>query len=184
VLHLLANRRDDRVGMRTQTINRLHRVLTDLVPAAPAATHRQERQCAAQPDRRDRHGGCHPPTIGRQPRHRRPRPDRRINTIEERIKAAVAQSKTTLGSVAGHPAWSSPPRCSAISSSAASAAVVPRAAVATAHCALTVDRCWRDLLPAGGSRVLPRACSPRHHGLRVDLVGSRRIQTGPVGSSG
>jgi transposase len=33
VLHLLTNWREDLVGMRTQTINRLHRLLVDLVPA-------------------------------------------------------------------------------------------------------------------------------------------------------
>jgi transposase len=33
VLHLLTKRREDLVGMRTQTINRLHRLLVDLVPA-------------------------------------------------------------------------------------------------------------------------------------------------------
>jgi transposase len=38
VLHLLTNRREDLVRMRTQTINRLHRLLVDLIQAAPAAT--------------------------------------------------------------------------------------------------------------------------------------------------
>jgi transposase len=33
VLHLLTNRREDLVAIRTQTINRLHRLLVDLVPA-------------------------------------------------------------------------------------------------------------------------------------------------------
>jgi transposase len=33
VLHLLTKRREDLVGMRTQTINGLHRLLVDLVPA-------------------------------------------------------------------------------------------------------------------------------------------------------
>jgi transposase len=32
VLHLLTKRREDLVVMRTQTINRLHRLLVDLVP--------------------------------------------------------------------------------------------------------------------------------------------------------
>ena len=32
VLHLLTNRREDLVAMRTQTINRLHRLLVDLIP--------------------------------------------------------------------------------------------------------------------------------------------------------
>jgi transposase len=38
VLHLLTKRRQDLVAARTQTINRLHRLLMDLVPAAPGAT--------------------------------------------------------------------------------------------------------------------------------------------------
>jgi transposase len=33
LVHLLTNRREDLVGMRTQTVNRLHRLLVDLVPA-------------------------------------------------------------------------------------------------------------------------------------------------------
>jgi transposase len=37
VLHLLSNRREDLVAMRTQTINRLHRLLVDLVPAGAVA---------------------------------------------------------------------------------------------------------------------------------------------------
>jgi transposase len=97
VLHLLTNRRDDLVRTRTQTINRLHRLLADLVPAgagrnltadgaaallgqvaaagAPAMTRRQ---LAADlvADVRDL--------------------DRRIATVEARIIAAVAQSKTSL----------------------------------------------------------------------------------------
>jgi transposase len=39
VLHLLTKRRQDLVAMRTQTINRLHRLLlVDLVPGGPDAT--------------------------------------------------------------------------------------------------------------------------------------------------
>jgi transposase len=97
VLHLLTNRREDLVGMRTQTLNRLHRLLTDLVPAgagrnltadgaavllgqacptgAPAAT-RWQLAGDLIADVREL--------------------DRRITAVEERIKAAVAQSKTTL----------------------------------------------------------------------------------------
>jgi transposase len=37
VLHLLTTRRQDLVAARTQTINRLHRLLLDLVPVAPNA---------------------------------------------------------------------------------------------------------------------------------------------------
>jgi transposase len=97
VLHLLTNRREDLVGMRTQTINRLHRLLVDLVPTGAgrnltanraAALLRQvtpigtpmatRRQLAADliADVRDL--------------------DRRITEVEARITAAVAQSTTSL----------------------------------------------------------------------------------------
>jgi transposase len=97
VLHLLTKRRQDLVAARTQTVNRLHRLLTDLVrggarrnltanraaallaavtPAgAPAATRWQ---LAADLI-----------TDVRQL-------DQRIAAVEARIKAAVAKSKTTL----------------------------------------------------------------------------------------
>jgi transposase len=57
VLHLLTNRREDLVGMRTQTLNRLHRLLADLIPAGRAATSPPTAQpgCSArcgQPARR------------------------------------------------------------------------------------------------------------------------------------
>jgi transposase len=97
VLHLLTNRREDLVRTRTQTLNRLHRLLTDLIPAgagrnltadgatallgqvaptgAPAMT-RWQLATDLVADVRDL--------------------DRRIAAVEERIRAAVAQSKTTL----------------------------------------------------------------------------------------
>jgi transposase len=97
VLHLLTNRREELVGMRTQTVNRLHRLLVDLIPAgaernltakraevllgrvspvgAPAATRHQLAQDLVA-DVRDL--------------------DQRIATVEERIKTAVKQSRTTL----------------------------------------------------------------------------------------
>jgi transposase len=54
VMHLLTKRREDLVAIRTQTLNRLHRLLADLIPAgAPrnltaagaAALLRQARPC-------------------------------------------------------------------------------------------------------------------------------------------
>jgi transposase len=97
VLHLLTNRREDMVRMRTQTINRLHRLLVDLVPGgarrnltadaadallsqvvptgAPATT-RWQLAGDLVADVRDL--------------------DRRIAAVEERITAAVKQSKTSL----------------------------------------------------------------------------------------
>jgi hypothetical protein len=38
VLRLLSDRRDDLVATRTQARNRLHRLLAELVPAAPAGS--------------------------------------------------------------------------------------------------------------------------------------------------
>jgi transposase len=97
VLHLLTNRREDLVRTRTQTVNRLHRLLYDLAPGgarrnltadgadallgqvaptgAPAMT-RQQLASDLVADVRDL--------------------DRRIGTVEARIKTAVAQSKTSL----------------------------------------------------------------------------------------
>jgi Transposase len=53
VLHLLTNRREDLVRTRTQTLNRLHRLLADLVPPAPAATSPPTAppRCSARPVR-------------------------------------------------------------------------------------------------------------------------------------
>jgi len=97
VLRLLTNRREDLVRVRTQTINRLHRLLVDLVPAgagrnltpdsaevllaqvAPSGAPAMTRwQLAGDliADVRDL--------------------DRRIATVQARITAAVTQSKTSL----------------------------------------------------------------------------------------
>jgi transposase len=97
VLHLLTNRREDLVAMRTQTINRLHRLLIDLVPAgagrnltANAATRLL---CQARPT-----GAA--ATTRWQLSHELVTDvrdlDRRIAAVEARIKTLVAQSKTTL----------------------------------------------------------------------------------------
>jgi transposase len=62
VLHLLTNRREDLVAMRTQTINRLHRLLVDLVPAGAARNpHCCPRRTTAGPGAPDRRGGQYPP---------------------------------------------------------------------------------------------------------------------------
>jgi transposase len=97
VLRLLTNRREDLVAMRTQTVNRLHRLLVDLVPTGagrnltaksaaallrqasptgPAASTRYQLAADLIGDVRDL--------------------DRRIASVEARIKLAVAQSKTSL----------------------------------------------------------------------------------------
>jgi transposase len=97
VLHLLTKRRQDLVAARTQTINRLHRLLMDLVPggarrnltakraaallaavtsaSAPAVT-RWQLATELVADIRDL--------------------EQRIAAVEARIKTAVAQSNTTL----------------------------------------------------------------------------------------
>ena len=46
VLHLLTNRRAELVAVRTQTLNRLHRLLTDLVPGG-AGTNLTAKRAAA-----------------------------------------------------------------------------------------------------------------------------------------
>jgi transposase len=80
VLHLLTKRRQDLVAARTQTINRLHRLM-DLVPGgvtpagAPAVT-RWQLATELVADVRQL--------------------EERIATVEARIKTAVAQSNTTL----------------------------------------------------------------------------------------
>ena len=102
VLRLLTNRREDLVAMRTQTVNRLHRLLVDLVPTgawrnltanraatllsqvAPTGTAAITRCHLAQDliaDVRDL--------------------DQRIADIEARIKAAVTKSRTSLAELFG-----------------------------------------------------------------------------------
>ena len=46
VLRLLTNRREDLVGVRTQTINRLHRLLVDLVPTGAGRNLTADRAAA------------------------------------------------------------------------------------------------------------------------------------------
>jgi transposase len=97
VLHLLTSRREDLVGMRTQTINRLHRLLVDLVPGG--AGRNLTAKAAA------RLLGEVAPTGGPAVAHWQLAADlvadvgdldRRIAAVEQRITTAVAQSTTSL----------------------------------------------------------------------------------------
>jgi transposase len=97
VLHLLTNRREDLVRTRTQTLNRLHRLLTDLIPAgagrnltATSATALLRQACPTSVPAITRHQLATDliADVGDL--------DRRIAAVEERIRAAVAQSKTSL----------------------------------------------------------------------------------------
>jgi transposase len=66
VLHLLTKRRQDLVAARTQTINRLHRLLVDLVPggARRNLTAKRGRRAVGR-GHAGRPGGGHPPRVGR-----------------------------------------------------------------------------------------------------------------------
>jgi transposase len=97
VLHLLTNRREDLVRTRTQTLNRLHRLLADLVPGGAGRNLTADRAAALL--------GQACPTGAPGVTRRQLAADliadardldRQISVVEARIKAAVAQSKTTL----------------------------------------------------------------------------------------
>jgi transposase len=97
VLHLLTNRRDDLVGMRTQTINRLHRLLVDLIPGGAGRNLTADGAAkllgkvtptGAPTATRWQLAGDLVADVGDL--------DQRIAVIEERITAAVTQSKTSL----------------------------------------------------------------------------------------
>ena len=97
VLHLLTNRREDLVRTRTQTLNRLHRLLTDLIPAGAARNLTANAAAALL-------GQARPAGVAAVTRHQLAADlvadirdlDRRIAAVEERITAAVKQSKTSL----------------------------------------------------------------------------------------
>jgi transposase len=97
VLHLLTKRREDLVAARTQTINRLHRLLVDLVPGG-ARRNLTAKRAAALLDQ------VAPTSAPAVTRHQLAQElvadmrglDRRIAEVEARIKASVAQSKTSL----------------------------------------------------------------------------------------
>jgi transposase len=102
VLHLLTKRRQDLVAARTQTINRLHRLLVDLVPGGAGRNLTAKRAAAL----------LAAVTPAGQPAVTRwqlaadliadvRQLDQRIAAVEARIKAAVAQSNTTLVQLVG-----------------------------------------------------------------------------------
>jgi transposase len=97
VLHLLTKRRQDLVAARTQTINRLHRLLMDLVPGGARRNLTAKRAAALLAS----------VTPAGQPAVTRwqlatdlvadvRQLEERIAAVEVRIKAAVAQSNTSL----------------------------------------------------------------------------------------
>jgi transposase len=97
VLHLLTKRRQDLVAARTQIINQLHQLLVDLVPGG-ARRNLTAKRAAALLDQ------VAPTSAPAVTRHQLAQElvadmrglDRRIAEVEARIKASVAQSKTTL----------------------------------------------------------------------------------------
>ena len=97
VLHLLTKRRQDLVATRTQTINRLHRLLMDLVPGGARRNLTANRAAAllatvipagAPAVTRWQLAGELVADVRQL--------EQRIAAIEARIKAAVAQSNTSL----------------------------------------------------------------------------------------
>ena len=74
-LRALVEHRDDLVKTRTQTVNRLHALLTQLIPGRRAAAARpptQPRSCCARPPPHAR--AAHPATAGRRTHRRDPPP--------------------------------------------------------------------------------------------------------------
>ena len=97
VLHLLTKRREDLVAARTQTINRLHRLLVDLVPGG-ASRNLTARRAAALLSEVTPTGA---PAVTRWQLAGDLVADvrqleQRISAVEARIKAAVAESNTSL----------------------------------------------------------------------------------------
>jgi transposase len=94
---LLTNRREDLVRTRTQTVNRLHRLLVDLVPAGADRNLTADRAAALL-------GQVTPTGTPAAIRWQLASdlvadvrdPDERIAVVEARITAAVAQAKTRL----------------------------------------------------------------------------------------
>jgi transposase len=97
VLHLLTKRRQDLVAMRTQTINRLHRLLMDLIPGGARRNLTAKRAAALL-------AGVRPagaPAVTRWQLATELVADvrqleQRIAAVETRIKTAIAESRTTL----------------------------------------------------------------------------------------
>jgi len=97
VLHLLTKRRQDLVAMRTQAINRLHRLLMDLVPGG-ARRNLTAKRAAALLAAVTPAGA---PAVTRWQLATELVADvrqleQRIAAVEARIKTAVAESRTTL----------------------------------------------------------------------------------------
>jgi transposase len=97
VLHLLTKRREDLVAALTQTVNRLHRLLMDLVPGGARRNLTAKRAAALL-------AGLTPagaPAVTRWQLATELVADirqleQRIAAVEARIKTAVAESKTSL----------------------------------------------------------------------------------------
>jgi transposase len=95
-------RREDLVQTRTQAINRLHRLLVDLIPASAGRNLVASRAAALL-------GQVTPTGAAGVTRHQLARElitdvrdlDRRIADVEKRIKAAVAQSMSNLAGLFG-----------------------------------------------------------------------------------
>jgi transposase len=97
VLHLLTKRRQDLIRLRTQTINRLHRLLVDLVPGGTRRNLTAKRAAALL----DQIAPTGAPAVTRwqlatelvaDARHL----EQRIATVEARIKTAVTQANTSV----------------------------------------------------------------------------------------
>jgi transposase len=97
VLHLLTKRRQDLVAARTQTINRLHRLLMDLVPGGARRNLTAKRAAVLL-------AGITPASAPAVTRWQLATElvddirqlEQRIGCVEARIKTAVTESKTTL----------------------------------------------------------------------------------------
>jgi transposase len=97
VLHLLTKRREDLVAARTQTINRLHRLLVDLIPGGARRNLTANRAAALL----DQLAPTSAPAITRYQLAQELIADvhgldRRIAAVEARIKTAVVACKTSL----------------------------------------------------------------------------------------
>jgi transposase len=97
VLHLLTKRRQDLVAARTQTINRLHRLLMDLIPGGARRNLTAKRAAALLAAVRPTGA----PAVTRWELASELVADvrgleQRIAVVEARIKAAVAQANTSL----------------------------------------------------------------------------------------
>jgi transposase len=97
VLHLLTKRREDLVAARTQSINRLHRLLMDLVPGGARRNLTAKRAAALL-------AAITPAGVASVTRWQLAADliadvrqlEQRIAAVEARIKAAVAQANTSL----------------------------------------------------------------------------------------